>query len=301
MTVIAGGRLIDPRSGTDAPLDLAFEGGRIIRIGRIDPGGGGYGRVIDARGRILIPGLVDPHVHFREPGLTHKEDIASGSAAAARGGFTSVVCMANTRPPVDNGETLAEVLAKAARSRIHVYTLAALSRGLGGRELVDMAALKKLGALGFSDDGFPVLDPRLLRKALVLARDLDAPVSLHEEETGLIGLSGIHEGRVSAALGIPGAPSRSEAALVERDCALALESGARVHLQHLSCLESVEILRKAKARGPARLSAEVTPHHFSLTEAPSVSAEPWPRSTRPCGPKRTGRRLSPGCRMGPST
>jgi dihydroorotase len=266
MTVIAGGRLIDPRSGTDAPLDLAFEGGRIIRIGAIDPRGGIYERVIDARGKILVPGLVDAHVHFREPGLTYKEDIASGSAAAARGGFTSVVCMANTKPPVDNAETLAEVLAKAAAAPIHVYTLAALSRGMGGRELVDMAALKALGALGFSDDGFPVLDPELLKKALAAARELDAPISLHEERTDLIGVSGIHDGRVAAARGIRGAPSLSEAALVERDCALARERGARVHLQHLSCGESVEFLRLAKGLGGARLSAEVSPHHFSLTE-----------------------------------
>jgi dihydroorotase len=266
MTVIVGGRLIDPRSGTDAPLDLAFEGGRILRIGKIDPRGGPYERVIDARNRVVVPGLVDAHVHFREPGQTHKEDIASGAAAAARGGFTSVVCMANTRPPVDNAETLGEVLAKAAAARIHVYTLAALSRGMGGRELVDMAALKALGALGFSDDGLPVPDPAFLRKALARARELDAPVSLHEEETALIGVSGINEGRVSAALGIRGAPSLSESALVERDCALARESGARVHLQHLSCAESVELLRRAKGLGGARLSAEVAPHHFSLTE-----------------------------------
>jgi dihydroorotase len=266
MTLIAGGRLIDPRSGTDAPLDLAFEGGRILRIGAIDPRRGGYERVIDARGRLVVPGLVDAHVHFREPGLTHKEDIASGAAAAARGGFTSVVCMANTMPPVDNAETLAAVLAKAAAAPIHVYTLAALSRGMGGRELVDMAALKELGALGFSDDGFPVLDPEFLKKALAAARELDAPVSLHEERTDWIGVSGIHEGRVSAAYGMRGAPSASEAALVKRDCALARESGARVHFQHLSCGESVDILRLAKRSGGARLSAELTPHHFSLTE-----------------------------------
>jgi dihydroorotase len=266
MTLIAGGRLIDPRSGTDAVLDLAFEGGRILRIGAIDPRGGGYGRIIDVRGRLVVPGLVDPHVHFREPGQTYKEDIASGSAAAARGGFTSVVCMANTKPPVDNAETLAEVLAKAAAAPIHVYTVAALSRGMGGRELVDMAGLKALGALGFSDDGLPILDPELLKQALAAARELDAPLSLHEERTDLIGVSGIHEGRVSAAYGMSGAPSAAEFALVERDCALARKSGARVHLQHLSCRESVEILRLAKRLGGARLSAEVSPHHFSLTE-----------------------------------
>jgi dihydroorotase len=266
MTLIAGGRLIDPRSKTDALLDLAFEGGRILRIGAIDPRRDVYERIIDARGRVVVPGLVDPHVHFREPGQTHKEDIVSGAAAAARGGFTSVVCMANTRPPVDKPGTLAEVLAKAAAAPIHVYTVAALSRGMGGRELVDMAALKSLGALGFSDDGFPVLDPAFLRRALAAARDLDAPVSLHEEKTDSIGVSGINEGRVSATLGISGAPSFSEWTLVERDCMLARESGARIHLQHLSCFESVELLRRAKNFGGARLSAELSPHHFSLTE-----------------------------------
>jgi dihydroorotase len=266
MTLIAGGRLIDPRSGTDAPLDLAFERARIHRIGRIDPQEGLYERIIDARGKVLVPGLVDPHVHFREPGQTYKEDIASGAAAAARGGFASVVCMANTRPPVDNPGTLGEVLAQAAAAPVHVYTVAALSRGMGGRELVDMAALKSLGALGFSDDGLPVLDRDFLLTALTAARDLDAPVSLHEEETGAIGVSGIHHGRVSAAYGLRGAPSASEFALVERDCALARLSGARVHLQHLSCAESVDILRREKRFGGARISAELTPHHFSLTE-----------------------------------
>jgi dihydroorotase len=266
VTVIAGGRLIDPRSGTDAVLDLAFEGDRVLRIGSIDPRSGGCEGVIDARGALVLPGLVDPHVHFREPGQTHKEDIASGAAAAARGGFTSVVCMANTRPPVDNAETLAGVLAKAAAAPIHVYTLAALSRGMGGAGLVDMASLKKLGALGFSDDGFPVLDPEFLKTALAAARGLDAPVCLHEEDSALIGVAGIHEGRVSSAFGLRGSPSSAEFSLVERDCALARESGARVHLQHLSCAESVEILRQAKGAGGARLSAELTPHHFSLTQ-----------------------------------
>jgi dihydroorotase len=174
--------------------------------------------------------------------------------------------MANTRPPVDNAETLAEVLEKAGAAPIHVYTLATLSRDMAGRELVDMAALKALGALGFSDDGLPVPDPALLRQALDKARELDTPVSLHEEDPGLIGVSGVNEGRVSKALGIRGAPSAAEASLVARDCALARERGAQVHFQHLSCLESVHILRQAKAAGSARLTAEVTPHHFSLTE-----------------------------------
>jgi dihydroorotase len=267
MTLISGGRLLDPRSGTDAILDLAFEDDWILRIGKIDPHAGVYERVIDARGKVVVPGLVDPHVHFRDPGLTYKEDMMSGAAAAARGGFTSVVCMANTRPPVDNAETLEEVLARAARAPIHVYTVAAVSRGMAGRKLVDMRELKEIGALGFSDDGVPILDPAFLRKALRAALELDLPVCLHEEEPRLIGLSGINEGKVSAAFGIPGAPAVSEAALVARDCMLALESGgARVHLQHLSCAESVELVRLARRLGATRLTAELTPQHFSLTE-----------------------------------
>ncbi|GHV25030.1 dihydroorotase [Spirochaetia bacterium] len=274
MTLIAGGRVIDPKSGMDDFLDLALEGGRITRIGEIDPGAGRYERVIDARGKTVVPGLVDVHVHFRDPGLIYKEDIASGAAAAVHGGFTSVVCMANTKPPVDNAETLAEVLAKAAKAPIRVYTVAAVSKGLAGKELTDMAELKKLGALGFSDDGVPIRDAVFLQKALAAARDLDVSVSLHEEDPALIGVPGIHEGKVSAALGITGAPAVSESAMVVRDCMIALATGARVHIQHVSCAESLELIRLAKrlategqaARLGARITAEVTPQHLALTE-----------------------------------
>jgi dihydroorotase len=265
MTLITGGRLIDPRSGTDAILDIALENGRIARVGKIDPLDGVYERVIDARGKTVIPGLVDVHAHFRDPGLTYKEDIASGAAAAARGGFTSVVCMANTKPPVDNAETLAEVLVKAAKVPIRVYTVAAVSRGLEGRELTGMAGLKKSGALGFSDDGIPIRDPAFLQKALATARELDVPISLHEEDPALIGVSGVNQGKASAALGMTGAPAVSESSLVARDCMLALDAGARVHIQHVSCAESLELIRLVKKLG-ARLTAEVTPQHFSLTE-----------------------------------
>ncbi|GHV78950.1 dihydroorotase [Spirochaetia bacterium] len=270
MTLITGGQFIDPQSGTDDFLDIALDGARIARIGKLDPQAGGYGRVIDARGMTVVPGLIDVHVHFRDPGLTYKEDSASGAAAAARGGFTSVVCMANTKPPVDNPETLAEVLAKAAKAPIRVYTVAAVSRGMEGKELTDMAALRKLGALGFSDDGIPIRNPAFLQKALLAVKALDVPISLHEEEPSLIGVPGIHEGAVSAAMGIHGASAVSESAMVARDCMLALATGARVHIQHVSCAESTELIRLAKrlldARLGARITAEVTPQHFSLTE-----------------------------------
>ncbi|AEF85401.1 dihydroorotase (DHOase) [Treponema primitia ZAS-2] len=271
MILITGGRLIDPKSGTDDFLDIALEGGRIARIGKALPRTDC--QVIDARGLIVVPGLVDVHVHFRDPGLTYKEDIQSGAAAAAHGGFTAVVCMANTKPPVDNAETLGEVLAKAARAKIRVYTVAAVSRGMEGRELTDMGALKKLGALGFSDDGFPIKDPAFLQKALLAVRELDVPISLHEEEGALIGLPGINEGKVSAALGLSGAPGVSESSIIARDCMIALATGARVHIQHVSAAESLDLIRLAKELGarrfpgsPPRISAELTPQHFSLTE-----------------------------------
>ncbi|MFP3042231.1 dihydroorotase [Treponema primitia] len=298
MTLISGGRLINPQS---SDLDIAFEGSRIVRIGKIDPRDGVYERVIDARGKTVVPGLVDVHVHFRDPGLTYKEDIISGAAAAARGGFTSVVCMANTKPPVDNAETLAEVLAKAAEAAIRVYTVAALSRGMGGRELTDMAGLKKLGALGFSDDGIPIRDSAFLQKALLAARELDVPISLHEEDPSLIGVPGINEGKVSAAMGMTGAPAVSESSLVARDCMLALATGARVHIQHLSCAESLELVRLAKRLGAgstARLTAEVTPQHFSLTEDAILSQGTLAKLNPPLRTERDRRALIEGLKDG---
>ncbi|WP_010256255.1 dihydroorotase [Treponema primitia] len=304
MTLISGGRLLNPlssdqRPGMDDILDIALESGRITRIGKIDPRDGVYEQVIDARGKTVVPGLVDVHVHFRDPGLTYKEDIASGAAAAARGGFTSVVCMANTKPPVDNAETLTEVLAKAAKAVIRVYTVAALSKGMGGVELTDMAALKKLGALGFSDDGIPIRDAAFLQKALLAARELDAPISLHEEDPALIGIPGINEGKVSAALGMTGAPAVSESSLVARDCMLALATGARVHIQHLSCAESLELVRLAKRLGcTARLTAEVTPQHFSLTEDAVLTQGTLAKLNPPLRTERDRRALIEGLKDG---
>lgn len=214
---------------------------------------------------VIAPGLVDVHVHFREPGFTYKEDIESGSRAAARGGYTTVVCMANTNPAADNPETLGSILESAKKSRINVYTAAAVSKGLKGKELTDMAQLKRLGAVGFSDDGNPLLNAGFVRDAMRAVKKLDAPISLHEEDSALMGHAGINEGAVSAALGFDGAPSVSESSLVARDCMLALDTKAKVHFQHLSCAESVAVIRLVKQLG-ANVTAEVTPQHFSLTE-----------------------------------
>ncbi|MDR2174630.1 MAG: dihydroorotase [Synergistaceae bacterium] len=264
MILIKDGRLIDPRSGIDEIRDIVVEGERVRYIGKFRVGDE-YERVIDARSRVVAPGFVDVHVHFREPGQTHKEDIASGSAAAARGGFTTVVCMANTKPAVDNPQVLRQVLDSAARSPIRVRTVAAVSKGLAGREPTDMNEMKNMGAVGFSDDGAPIVDTAFLRRAMSAVREMDVPISLHEEDPALIGRPGINDGEVSAAFGFAGAPGVSESSMVARDCMLALDTGAKVHMQHLSCAESIAAVRLARSLG-ANVTAEATPQHFSLTE-----------------------------------
>ena len=261
--LIKSARLIDPRSGTDKICDIALEGGRVLAIGELS--GEAYGETLDASGLVAAPGFVDVHVHFRDPGLTYKEDILSGAAAAARGGFTTVVCMANTKPVVDNPDTLSEVLEKAKAAPINVRTIAAVSRGFAGEELTDMAVLSKMGAVGFSDDGIPLMDADFLRNAMHMTKALDAVISLHEEDYELVGIPGINAGVVAEEMGIKGATAASESTMLERDCKLALETGARLHLQHISCAESVEIIRRAKKQGGS-ITAEVTPQHLALTE-----------------------------------
>ncbi|MDR1979676.1 MAG: dihydroorotase [Synergistaceae bacterium] len=264
MILIEGGRLIDPVSGTDEPRDVVLDGERIKYIGKFHPSDE-YEHVIDAGGKTVAPGLIDVHVHFREPGFTYKEDIASGAAAAARGGFTTVVCMANTKPVIDNPETLRQVLESAGKALIRVKTVAAVSKEFKGEELTDMRRLKDMGAVGFSDDGIPLLDAAFVRRAMRAVKNLDAPISLHEEDPALIGRPGINDGKVSASLGFEGAPKVSESSMVARDCMLALDTGAKAHMQHLSCAESVAVVRLAKELG-ANVTAEATPQHFSLTE-----------------------------------
>lgn len=264
MILLKGGRVVDPKSGTDEVLDVVLDGAKIKGIGRF-PRGGGFERIVDAAGKIVAPGLVDVHVHFRDPGLTYKEDISTGSAAAARGGFTTVVCMANTRPPADNPETLSLVLQKAGRERIRVHSVACVSKGMLGQELTDMEALFAAGACGFSDDGMPLTGSALTLKAMRKCAELGVPISLHEEDPDLVGSGGVNRGRISEKLGVSGAPAVSEASLVARDCMLALDTGAAVDFQHISSAASVQVIRLAKSMG-ANIRAEATPHHFSLTE-----------------------------------
>lgn len=266
MLLIKNGYMIDPKSGRDGKYDILIQRDRIRQIGKGLAPCGSRCRVIDAEGLLAAPGLVDVHVHFREPGFTHKEDIATGAAAAAKGGFTSVVLMANTKPPVDNPKTLRQVLERGRQTGIHVYSCANVTVGMGGKELTPMKELARAGAVGFTDDGLALTDPSLVRKAMELSAALDVPISFHEEDPALIGQSGVNRGKASERLGVSGAPREAEITMVKRDLELALETGASVNIQHVSAAETVELVRRAKERGK-HIHAEATPHHFTLTEA----------------------------------
>lgn len=264
MILIKGGTVIDPEKKTEEKADVVLDGERILALGQFEDDGS-YEQVIDACGMTVAPGLVDVHVHFRDPGLTYKEDIQTGAAAAAAGGYTTVVCMANTKPAVDNIETLKYVVEEGRRTGIHVLAAAAISKGLAGRELTDMEGLKAAGAAGFTDDGIPLMDGTLVQEAMKEAARLNLPLSFHEEDPAFIVNNGINHGAVSDKLGIYGSPALAEDSLVARDCMIALHTGALVNIQHISSRNAVEQVRQAKAMG-AHVTAEVTPHHFTLTE-----------------------------------
>ncbi len=263
MILIKNGRVIDPAKGTDDVMDMVIDGGKIKAMGHY-PENGEYETVIDASGLTVGPGLIDIHVHFRDPGLTYKEDIGTGAAAAKKGGFTTVVTMANTKPPVDSEETVRYVLEEGKKTGIHVLPAACVSVGMKGQELTDMDALKAAGAVGFTDDGIPLMDQRLVRQAMLKVKELDVPLSFHEEDPAFISENGIHAGEAAKALGIQGSPALAEDALVARDCMLALHTGASVNIQHISSVNSVRMVKLAKELG-ADVTAEVTPHHFTLT------------------------------------
>ena len=265
MILIKNGRVIDPAKGTDDVMDMVIDGGKIKAMGHY-PENGEYETVIDASGLTVGPGLIDVHVHFRDPGLTYKEDIGTGAAAAKKGGFTTVVTMAYTKPPVDSEETVRYVLEEGKKTGIHVLPAACVSVGMKGQELTDMDALKAAGAVGFTDDGIPLMDQKLVRQAMLKAKELDVPLSFHEEDPAFISENGIHAGEAAKALGIQGSPALAEDALVARDCMLALHTGASVNIQHISSVNSVRMVKLAKELG-ADVTAEVTPHHFTLTES----------------------------------
>jgi dihydroorotase len=266
--LIRNAHVLDPRADLDEPRDVLVRDGHIAELGL--PGSlteAAHGiETIDATGRHLFPGFVDPHVHLRTPGQEYKEDRETGTAAAAAGGFCAVIAMPNTDPVVDDAAILRS-LTEGARRQAHIPVgfLAAITKDLNGRELTEMAELRDAGALGFTDDGKPVVSAGTLRKALQYQRLTGGVIALHEEDPELSRDGVMHEGAVSARLGIAGIPSLSESTMVARDSALAAYEGARVHFQHLSCVESIDALNHAKAGG-AHVSAEVCPHHLTLTD-----------------------------------
>lgn len=271
MLFIANAYLMNPATGDEGYYDILTENGRIVKIGQglyenlAQVTGNSVPEVLDAAGLVAAPGLVDVHSHFRDPGFTYKEDIETGARAAAKGGYTTVVLMANTKPAVDNEETLSYVLEKGRKTGIHVETCATVTMGMKGKEMVPMEALCEKGAVGFTDDGVPIMDEALVREAMRTVKKLDVPISFHEENPAFIENNGINAGKASAHYGIGGSRREAEIDLVRRDLEIALETGACIDIQHISSKEAVELVRQAKKRG-GDIHAEATPHHFSLTE-----------------------------------
>lgn len=280
MLLIKNGLVIDPGCNFYKKANVFVKDGKIEKIAESlapetqknleDEGG----RIIDAAGCIVAPGLVDVHVHFRDPGFTYKEDIESGARAALKGGFTSVVLMANTKPPVDNAETVSYVIQKGKKTKLNVYTCATVTKAMAGHEITDMDALIGCGAVGFTDDGIPIMDETLLEKAFLKSKELGVPISLHEENPTLIINNGINKGKASEYFGIGGSPREAEISLITRDLELALKTGAILNIQHISTKEGVALVREAKKRaaenGCGNIHAEATPHHFSLTEEAAI-------------------------------
>ena len=264
--IIRDAVVLDPRTGVDGRHDIVIRDGEIAEIAAPGFGVADDAEVIEADGRAVFPAFFDPHVHLRTPGREDKEDIETGSRAAAAGGFCGVLAMANTDPPVDMASHVG-ALREQAREQAAVPTgfLATVTREMNGRELSEMADLAAAGAVGFSDDGLPIQSARVMRRALQYQRLVDLPIALHEEDAELSLGGSMHEGSVSAGLGIAGVPSISESTMIARDCAIAAYEEARIHVQHLSALESVAVVEQAKASG-VQVSCEATPHHLTLTD-----------------------------------
>ncbi|MDA8084286.1 MAG: dihydroorotase [Nitrospiraceae bacterium] len=278
MVTIKNGHLIDPSQGIDCLCDIIIENGKISGIQQLEPKDkghsardkvrGGKGEtVIDAEGRLVIPGLIDMHVHLREPGFEYKETIQTGTAAAARGGVTSVCCMPNTSPVNDNAVTTAFILARTRETAsCDVFPIGAITKGQKGEELAEMGIMREAGCIAFSDDGRPVMDSLLMRRALEYSKILDVPVIAHCEDLTLAAGGVMNEGLLSVTMGLRGIPPQAEEIMIGRDIALAELTGGRLHIAHVSTKGSVELLRQAKQRGIARVTAETCPHYFHITE-----------------------------------
>ena len=262
--LIQHGKLVDPVSSTISQVDLLVENGKVALVEKnIECEAD---QVIDAKGLMVCPGLVDMHVHLRDPGLTYKEDIFTGTMAAARGGVTSLVCMANTSPVLDCPEQITYVKEKAAQAcGVNVYPVGAVTQSLRGKELTDFAALKHAGAIALSDDGNNIDDANVMRDALIRARRQEMPLLAHCEDTNMVGNRGVNEGRVSRQLGLEGRPAIAEELVIMRDAMLAEETQAAVHVCHISTAKGVDIVRRMKKKG-VKITCETCPQYFTLTE-----------------------------------
>jgi len=263
--LIRNGRVVDPANGVDGPADVLMRDGLVVRVGRgleAPPGA----EVVDAAGRAVAPGFIDIHVHLREPGYEYKETVATGTRAAAAGGFTAVACMANTDPVNDTRSVTDLILARArTEGVVRVFPIGAVTRGLKGAELAELGELAEAGCVAYSDDGRPVMSSALYRRALEYAHAFGKPVISHAEDAGLAEGGVMHEGVVATELGLRGIPAAAEEIMVARDIALAELTGQRVHIAHVSTAAAVRLLRDAKARG-VPVTGEVTPHHLILTD-----------------------------------
>jgi dihydroorotase len=264
--ILRGARVLDPRGGIDAAHDVVIRDGRIAELADSGKAEAGDAEIVEADGLHAFPAFFDPHVHLRTPGREDEEDIETGTRAAAAGGYCGILAMANTEPTVSTAADVGALRERAEReASVPVGFLATVTRGMSGAELTEMAELRDAGAIGFSDDGLPVRSARVLRRALQYQHLCGGVIALHEEDPELSGDGVMHEGLASAALGMAGIPAVSESTMIARDAALAGYEDARIHVQHLSCRESVEAVRVAKAAG-VRISCEATPHHLTLTE-----------------------------------
>jgi dihydroorotase len=258
--------VLDPRAGIEGPHDVVIRDGRVAELAAPGAGAAPDAEVIEAEGLHAVPAFFDPHVHLRTPGREDKEDIETGTRAAGAGGFCGLLAMANTEPPVDTAAQVESLRERAGTdASLPTGFLATVSRSMRGEELTDMAELVDAGAVGFSDDGLPMRSPRVLRRALQYQALAGAQIALHEEDPELSGKGVMHEGEVSALLGMEGVPAVSESTMIARDAALAAYEGARIHVQHLSASESVEVVAAAKQAGLA-ITCEATPHHLTLTD-----------------------------------
>src|SRR5437016_3368942 len=272
--LLTGGRVIDPANRFDAVADLLIVEGKIAALGSdAKKQAPAESERLDTKGLVVCPGLIDLHVHLREPGETAKESIATGTAAAARGGFTSVVCMPNTSPAIDNSGTVALIRERADRSGVvNVFITGTITKGIAGEELAPIGSLKRAGVVAITDDGHCVQNNELMRRALEYARMFDLPVMDHCQDYSLVSDGVVHEGYWSAALGLRGWPAAGEEMIVARNIQLAELTGARVHCQHLSAAGSVRLIRQARERG-LPVSGEACPHHFVLTDAAIAGSE----------------------------